>query len=138
MNTLFQRIFKQNFVDRRLISPLCKHYQLDIMREQIHNPIIILLSDFKQYEPKSLKKPKLLKPVRIPDGVRTTKLVIPGPPKNEFSFLNKFEMESARKMNESFTNRLKIPIKKPIITPNGIRIEKLVIPGPPKNEFNCL
>ncbi len=123
MNKLFLRTIKRNFVDRRLINPICKHYQLDIMRQPEYIPIFIIL-------PEPIVEEQV-KPVK-------EKLVIPGPPDNEFDFLNEIELKSVRILNESFANRPKIPIIKPIITPNSIRTERLVIPGPPRNELKCL
>jgi len=142
MNKIFKRIIKRSFVDRRLINPICKHYQLNIMRQQMQQPIIFdsdLFTIFNTNKKLFQDEPKvpILKPVITPNGVRTKKLVIPRPPENEYNFFNKLEMESVRKMNERFANRPKIPIKKPIMTPNGIRTEKLVISGPSSNEFNC-
>ena len=136
MNKLFLRTIKRQFIDRRLINPICKHYQLDIMRQ---SQSIILIDDlFIQEYLKPEPKEPTLKPVRTPNGVRTKKLVIPGPPENEFDMINDMELISVRMLNESFANRPKIPIKKPIMTPNGIRTGRLVIPGPPSNELNCL
>ncbi len=129
MNKLFLRTIKRNFVDRRLINPICKHYQLDIMRQPQIPTQIILIDDLfvqnylKHIEPEPIKE----------------KLVIPGPPENEFDFLNKIELKSVMRMNTIINkNKRNLQKKKQIMTPNGIRTEKLVIPGPPRNELNCL
>jgi len=78
------------------------------------------------------------KPIITPSGIRTAKLVIPGPPKDELDFLDKMDYESKRKLNEYLVNIPKNPNKKPIITPNGIRTAKLVMSGQTENEFEWI
>ena len=128
---MFQRIFKRGVINNinksnYLINPIRKNFQLQVLRENI--PIIFFKDDlFVQ----TIKQEQL----EIEQEPTKRRLVIPD---NEFSFLNKLEMESIHRMNECFANKPKIPIKKQIMTPNGIRTEKLVIQGPPPNEFATL
>ena len=125
MNKLFLRTINRRFIDRRLTTPLCKHFQLDIMRQQ--QQIIFIDDSFFQEYLKNIE----------PEPVKR-ELVIPGPLETEFDMINEMELKSVRMLNESFANRPKIPINKPIMTPNGIRTERLVISRPPINELNCL
>ena len=65
---------------------------------------------------------------------RTTPLVIPGAPEGEWDYVEAQAKADARRLCEYLENRPP-PVQKPIITPNGIRTEPLVIPGPAPNDF---
>ena len=82
------------------------------------------------------RNPPMKKPIMTPDGIRVGKLVIPGPPSNEFSYINKTEKRSVRLMEEKMAERKRNPIKeKVIMTPDGPRVGKLVMPPAPKDQM---
>ena len=163
MNRLLQRMNQRTFYKPVVTVHHTKGYQAQMMREQQIQikPIISFIP--RVYVPKapvdefamwqeqakesvmkmetnhsSMRFYKHGKPIMTPDGIRTEPLVIPGAPKNEFKQVEAQAAAGARKLCEYLENRT-LPIKKkPIMTPDGIRTEPLVIPGAPKNEFAFL
>ena len=115
MNKLFQRTIKKGLLDRSLLltKPIKQHYQADLLRQP--QPFIVI----------------------IPDPLpQKEKLVIPRPQINEFDGINRMEIASVERMNRIMDeNKRNPPPKKPIMTPDGIRTEKLVMPPPPKDAF---
>jgi hypothetical protein len=71
--------------------------------------------------------------VEVVEQVRE-KLVILRAPANEFGYINKMEKLSVQRTNEILDRNKGIPLmKKPVMTPDGIRVGKLVMPPAPRD-----
>ena len=139
MNSLLNRSIQRSKILNKniLFKSIKQHYQMGLLRQPQHIPIFIIMPETK---PKPIIRKPIIEPIIEKTLLVKRKLTIPGPPPNEFDFLNEIELKSVRRMNIIFDER-KLnppPMKKPIMTPNGIRVGKLTIPGPPPNEFDFL
>ena len=118
MNKLLQRTYQRTqwTIYKPIFNSGAKHYQAQMMRQPIQEPIIIFIQE-----------PIIQEPI-IQEPIIQKKQV------NEWGYIEAKAKEDARKLNEYLENRPAL-VKKPIMTPNGIRTEPLVIPGRPVDEF---
>ena len=122
MNKIFQRTYQRT--QRTLFKPIftnvAKHYQAQLMRQPIQQPIIIFMQE----------------PIVIPEPVVIQETKAQRIFNKDWAGIEARAAADARKLCEYLENRT-LPIeKKPIMTPNGIRTEPLVIPGAPEGEWD--
>jgi len=144
MNRFFQRTFKRGIIDRSLLltKPIKQYYQVQLMRDmQRQMPIIIILpyqEPIRKLVIPGLPKNELPKKkvIMTQVGPRIGKLVIPGLPQNEFYMCERMANRSVERMNEIMKrNKRNLLKKKPIMTPDGIRVGKLVMPLVPRDRM---